>query len=294
MIEMTKDYLMNMGRDPNSFVTLIRTELEGMGIIDGGDSMIYKDPDSTYTFKIDRVGNDYVIPGGPEYTCIISILNDVGVTITEIRFSEFDCVKIIGNIAEWIEEVFEFGISDPFITHIGFDTTRVNTLIEISVNEYDLKPFTLKFKQFNPHIGIMSDISTIFLEYEELVDFCFRIFFACIIDLDYSVFYQKGLEKELAYLESFVIDENCTYIRTPNGYYDVPKEFDPVFTNTLQNQQIQSSPCTYTGNPEFQPYLTLPPPSDAEISYLRTSNKRKNTVLGLYSTKNRRNQNGRK
>lgn len=293
MIEMSKEYLRNMGRDPNDFTTLMRTEFEGMGIIDGGDSMIYKDPDSTYTFKIDRVGNDYVIPGGPEYTCIITILNDVGIAITEIRFTEYDCVKILGNIAEYIEEVFEFGVSDPFLTHVGFDSTRINTMLEITVSEYDLKPFTLKFKQFNPHIGIMSDIATIFLEYEELVDFCFRIFFQCIIDLDYSVFYQKGLEKELVYLEGFVIDENSTYIRTPNGYHDIPKQYDPNFQNTYPNAQIQGYPCTYTEDPQFQPYLTLPPPSDAEISYLRTSNKKKNTVLGLYSTKNRRNQNGR-
>ncbi len=290
MIEMCKQYLISTDQDPGSFVNLLKEELKSIGIIDGGEAMTYKDPSNNYTFKIDRVGNDYVTVDGPEYTCIITILNDVGVKIDDIRFSEYDCVKVLGNIAEYVETVFEFGCLDPFISHLGFSTSRMYNNIEISVSEYDLKPFTLKFTQYNPHLGIMSDIATIFLEYEELVDFCFRIFFQCIIDLDYDSFYKKGLEKELAYLEGFVIDESGSYVRNKNGYFDIPREYDNYFSpmETYSGNEIEGASYTSTEPPIIFREKEVVPPSDALFGNLTTPNQNKNTVLGLYSSTERK------
>jgi hypothetical protein len=290
MINMCKQYLVSVNQDPGNFTELLRAELKSLGIIDGGESMTYKDPDNNYTFKIDRIGNDYVVGDGPEYTCIITILNDVGVRIDEIRFSEYDCVKVLGNIAEYVETVYEFGCLDPFISHLGFSTSRMYNNIEISVSEYSLKPFTLKFEQSNPHLGIMSDICTIFLEYEELVDFCFRIFFQCIIDLDFNCFYKKGLEKEIIYLEGFVIDDSGMYVRNKNGYFDAPREYNNYFSpaETYSNNEIQTPSYTSTSTPQLFHEKEVVMSSDGLFGDLTTPKANKNTVLGLFSSTERK------
>ena len=282
IIELIKAYLYNMREDPDGFVTILRLELIDMGIIDSENTMTYTSPDNLYIFKIERIDNAYIDPEiGSQYTNIITIYNNLNIKLCEMRFNEFDCVKILSNIAQFVDGVYNDMTTDTYFIHIGLDVNMINTLFRISVSEYDMIPFTLKVQQYNPHLGQMADIVTMHMEIQDLVDFAFRIFFQCIIDLDYTPFYEKGLQRDLTYIEGFVIDDNSLYVqyREENA---VPTEYVLNFGYDIPDV---TNPYNHTEVPQNIQYSQVVPPSDTQIEHLTKPKRNKNTVLGLYSSK---------
>lgn len=263
-IELIKSYLYNMREDPDGFITILRLELIDMGVIDENEIMTYTSPDKQYIFKIDRIENLYTEPNGAQYTNIITIYNNLNIKICEMRFNEFDCVKILSIVAQFVDDVYNDMVIDSYFINIGLDVNMINTLFKISVSEYEYIPFTLKVQQYNPHLGQMVDIVTMHMETQDLVDFAFRIFFQCIIDLDYTPFYERGLQNDLAYVEGFVIDDNSLYVqyREDNA---VPTEY---VLNFGYNAPNVTNPCNYTETPQNIQNSQVAPPSDSKIGHL--------------------------
>ena len=280
IIESIKQYLYSIGKDSDDYICILRTELEYMGILDDdGETMVYRSPDNSYIFKIDRIENVYTYEDGPQYTNIITVCNNLNIKICEMRFSEFDCVKILSSIAEFVDDAYSDDYNlEPFFIHIGFDYAQINTILRITISEYDIMPFTVKIQQYNPHLGIMADMVTMNLDYQGLADLSFMIFFQCIIDLDYTAFYQKGLERELINIEGFVIDDNSLYIQNKGGDNDVPSEYCLNFAFNNQNQTYPYGYSEVYPQTQIQQQQVI---SDTQIEHLTTQKRSKNTVLGL-------------
>lgn len=199
----------------SSSVRIIREELKGMGVIDGNDNMIWKSPDRNYTFKISRSELDNVNPLLPRFIISIIIENEIGIKILELRFSEIDAVRILDNIEVFCGGDEFYNEGENFIIPINPTNTSLNSYMIYLENIYKVdtlkignntktiyKDIAFKIKQYNPLDGSLIDRVSMLLSYEDINDLAFKLFFECLIDIDFPENYDKTLDRIDEYISN--------------------------------------------------------------------------------------------
>ncbi len=253
--------------------SMMRKEIESMGVIDGGDIVKWKTPDKMFEFEIERIGNSFT-PNlyDPQYTNIIKIKNNLGVQIHELRFSEFECLNILSTIADFCQchfdnsnmpliinhdsSVYQFAnIVDQIYIHINPNSTIVvDPIIHLEFSKSNPKLCRISFLQYNIHTNQMIELLHFVLDYDALVEMCFVIFFQCIIDLDLENFCYNGYGDDLYKVEDFV------YGGTQPQTTDIQ--------TTMQNQIPQVSVVTNQQIiPTAQSTTTIVPKLDTSTKY---------------------------
>lgn len=219
-------YLQSTDQDTNKFICILKEEFKSMGVIDGGDVYHWTSPDNTYSFEINRVGNTFVTDTySPQYTNIITVKDMIGIKILELKFSEYDCVNILALISSFCEDHFSDTMKDPNISDQIFidinpnDTTMIINTIHIQFSTTNKNICRVKFLQTNRNNNRYTqnvvEIFHLVLDFESLVEMCFYIFCCCIIDLDFEILFQSGLEDEYFAAERLVYGDIKDLVKTP-------------------------------------------------------------------------------
>lgn len=216
-----QDYLYTM-KDYSfeKLYSMMKKEIESMGVIDGGDTVKWKTPDKMFEFEIERVENSFVTDHcSPLYTNIIKIKNNLGILITELRFSEYDCINILSAIADFCQchfggdtaaIVYPDGgvyqnIVDQIHIHINPTTTIVNDkMIHLQFSKTNIKLCKFSIIDYIMEKQSMIELLHFVLDYDTLVEMCFVIFFQCIIDLDLDSICMNGYGDDIYKVEDFV------------------------------------------------------------------------------------------
>jgi hypothetical protein len=197
----------------SSSIRIIREELKGIGVIDGDDNMIWKSPDKSYIFKISRSELENLNPLYPRFIISIIIENNIGIKILELRFSELDAVRILDNIEVFCNGEVYYQVQDNFIIPINPNNTSLNSFIIYLENVYDVETVTVgnntktiyndisfKIKQYNPLDGSLIDRVSMLLSYEDINDLAFKLFFECLIDIDFP----KDMDPVLERIDDYI------------------------------------------------------------------------------------------
>jgi len=255
--------------------SMMRKEIESMGIIDGAEIMHWKTPDKMFEFEIERVGNSF-IPNlsCPQYTNIIRIKNNLGIQIHELRFSEFECLNILSAIAEFCQCHFDnsdtsvileannkniqqySNIVDQTYIHINPSSTIVNDpMIHLEFSKSNPRLCKVTFLIYNlPPNQMLIELLHFVLDYDTLVEMCFVIFFQCIIDLDLDNFCYNGYGDDLYKVEDFVY--GGTQPQTTDIHPTIQNQISQV--PVVMNQQII---------PNTQSTTTVVPKLDTSTKY---------------------------
>lgn len=217
--------------------SMLITELKGLGIIDGDESMIWKSPDNDFTFKINRVeiGDFSPYNTNPRYMNTIEVLNDIGIKILELRFSEIDAVRILDNFQEFVsgdysnvgdsiiipisttnttlnsysillENIFDFEDrsmrADNYDPYEVYDNL-VNDQFENGCNKYNMRQedrfsyreILLKIQQYNPIENKIVNRVSMRLSMDDIESFAYALFFISIIDIEFTDEYKEVLDR---------------------------------------------------------------------------------------------------
>ena len=182
------------------------------GCIDGGDLITWKSPDNMYIFEIDRVGNSY-IPTllSPQYTNIIRIKSNLGITILELKFTEFQCINILYDFSQIFYEKYYIEQNEntfvPKTIQISINpssTTMDSQIFQITFSSSNNKLLKFSILNYNPQYQQVSEIMHIVLTTKEFVDMATSLFFQCIIDLDIDSYALKEYSDKLVFIEDFI------------------------------------------------------------------------------------------
>ena len=243
------DYLYNMNNYSfDKVIQMMRSELQSIGVIDAPDGyMVWKSPDNMFIFEIERLNNVFITkPNDPQYTNIMRIKNNIGILVTEIRFSEYGCISILENIATFCETHFDEGCPNyDSITVFATtpDSSMSSTIMNLEFSNTRKDLLKIGFVNYNYHYQQMKELLHIVITYQQLIDFCFILFFQCIIDIDIDEMAMNGYGDELYIIENFVYGgvepSNYNISQKQQNYY-VPVQFNEN-PQISQNQSSQSS-----------------------------------------------------
>jgi hypothetical protein len=109
---------------------IVKSELKSLGIINGDDEMIWKSPDKSLYFEVNRE-DAYCSREefkGYRYICTINVKNNLSVPICKISFSELDAIRILEGFVEFSNPTF-FNSNNyvyiPINPNIGLDTYSI-------------------------------------------------------------------------------------------------------------------------------------------------------------------------
>lgn len=262
-MQMVRDYLYDIGEnhmDDSTVVSLLRQELMEYGIYDG-DSLKWKSKDNKYVFEIERQYNQ-LWTDGSQYLISITIKDGViGNPITELRFNEFDAIRILYAIAVFPEEYFQTYDSCPIYVNYNSAEGHIITLENIfGVDNYgcsgiDIVPpsqvydiekskdvaFTISY--YSSMNESMANLVYMELTHEELADLAFHIFFECLIDIDLP----NQCELELEEIERFILFADNKMVNNSHVVQRIQSRIqhtNDVLSKNMQNQYVS------TGIPE--------------------------------------------
>jgi hypothetical protein len=204
--------------------TIRRVILDDIGCIDGDDNMYFSTVDKKYNFKIYRTENYYF---GNNYNSIyniyIEITDNIGVPVLKMNFDINTCIEILYNISICPEVLIED--NDNNYVYINPNNSNLNAYMisitaifgnnpsnEIGENSpiynlisnkgiYDKDVRFEIFERSYIYDNVIPMVS-MDMTYEELSDFCFRVFFVAIMDLDIPDEFSDKMET----IENFCIN----------------------------------------------------------------------------------------
>lgn len=114
---------------------------------------------------------------------------NLGTTITQIRFSEIDAIRILDSMTAFTE--WDGGSGESMIIYINPSTmqlfTQIFDLQRINLSEYPddtiIRDIKFNINHYSKMHGLMVPLSTIMLCDEELNDLIFKIFFVALLDV---------------------------------------------------------------------------------------------------------------
>lgn len=248
----------------------IERELDLYGMNGEGNFNVWIDQTNTYKFEMARYDNEVPFLSNANYINTITIYNNIGIKITEIRFNEFDCIRILSKIVEFTTYYYNTGdsyaisinpnntglttyviyIQNIFEEEYDDDSTKYN--VDGNLNHENWKDVLFQIVEYNPQLGVKpTNLVTLKLQYEELQDLAFQIFFHFLIDLDLSQY--QNVQQDLRNIEHFMVygqeyDFEYTGIENEsNGFVEI-REKGPVQLYDSRREEISQNQCNYTGN----------------------------------------------
>jgi len=164
------------------------------GVIKDDEDMIWESPYKDIIFHISRVENQigYYRENWGQYIIIIDIKNNLGTTITQLRFSEIDAIRILDCMTQFTE--WGSGSGESMIIQINPNTLQMfNQFIDLfrlpgveyinnDGNEI-LRDIQLKINHYSPQHGLFAPLITLIISDDELNDLVFKIFFVALLDV---------------------------------------------------------------------------------------------------------------
>lgn len=206
-------------------ISIIKSELRGIGVLDGDENMIWKSPDNNYTFRMSRseLYNDNFYNNMPRYIINVEVLNEIGIKMFEMKFSELDAIRILDNIQEFaggdmyyqtgdgfiipinakntlldsyeIQLEYIYEVEDKTMSAINYDPTEKYDPSMCDNSRFVYRDILMKIVQYNPIENRLITRVTIKLDCDEINDFAFKLFFASIMDIDFPEEYGDVLDK---------------------------------------------------------------------------------------------------
>lgn len=181
----------------NSAERVLMMNLKLMNIIKDDDNMIWTSPYRDIIFEINRMENtmsEYFQEYWGKYIISITVKNNLGTTITEIRFSELDAVRILDAMTAFLE--VREGYGDSTIIYINPNNSMLeNYMFDLEViplpknmmnDEEPLKDRDIRFNinVYSPFMGKICTLATMLLSGEELNNLAYSIFFVGLLDAE--------------------------------------------------------------------------------------------------------------
>ena len=153
----------------------------------------------------------------------VEVLNEIGIKMFDMKFNELDAISILDNIQEfaggaytdtgcsfiipinasntlmnsyqiYLENIFE--LEDKTMKAIDYNPTDDYYCdSDIDNRRYAFRDILLKIQQYNPMEEKLINRVTIKLNYDEISDFAFTIFFVSIVDIDFPEEYEDVLDR---------------------------------------------------------------------------------------------------
>ena len=174
----------------NSAERVLMMNLKLMNIIKDDDNMIWTSPYRDIIFEINRMENtmsEYFQEYWGKYIISITVKNNLGTTITEIRFSEIDAVRILDAMTFFLTEgsygygdsmLIELNTSNSNLNYPYFNFEVVNYTPDSYIEDDMLEERNIKFdvKINSPFYRKNQVLCTIFMNHNELNELIFDIY----------------------------------------------------------------------------------------------------------------------
>lgn len=163
------------------------------GIIKDDEDMIWASPYKDIIFHISRVENQiaYYRKNWGQYIIIIDIKNNLGTTITQLRFSELDAIRILDCMTQFTE--WQSGSGESMIIQINpntlqmfnqyIDLFRLPSIDAVDEEETIFRDIQLKINHYSVQHGLYVPLVTLNISDDELNDLIFKIFFVALLDV---------------------------------------------------------------------------------------------------------------
>lgn len=160
-------------------------------IIKDEEDLVWESPFRDIFFHISRVENTIGIykETWGRYIITIDVKNNLGTTITQIRFSELDAIRILDSMTAFTE--WGGGSGESMYIQINPNTTQLYDHIfylqRLNLPEYPddqiIRDIKFDVNSYSKMHGQMVPLTTILLCDEELNDLVFKIFFVALLDV---------------------------------------------------------------------------------------------------------------
>lgn len=260
------EYCYNVYGDPMREKDIINNELKSLGIINGEDEMAWKSPDKSLYFEASREDSSVktLSDGGYRYVCTLSIKNNLKMPISEIKFTELDCIRILEGFVDFVYPEWYYNDNTVYIAinpNGNLDTYTIE-LSEIPIG--DIKGVLFKITKYNTIYQQVVPVVTIPMEFVQLQNLAFHLFFSLLIDIEVPVEYEEVMYK----IEDYILtDQYWELERRKNKLLQLqqhrPDIAQPINTYITCNESYIASntsipPMNYVVTPnEKQQYIQL-------------------------------------
>ena len=224
------------GNDDFMVYEIMRAEMKSLGIINGDDEMIWKSPDKSLYFEVIREDSNSNLPseGGYRYICTINCKNMLNVPMFSLNFTEIDAVRILYEISYFCSYENWMANEKRYIYINPSNTVMEQYIIELeNIKVFDFDNVLFKINKYNPMNKMIANVVTMTLNYDQLVDFCFHIFFALLIDIDLPVQYELQMED----IEDFINSDK--YLNWHRQRQNMVNSFTEPIPYQLQREELQ-------------------------------------------------------
>ena len=191
---------------------------ERINLNGGSKDMEWYSPNREFKFVINRYENNlWNNDTDGHFVITVDIFNNIGILITQLKFSEIDAIRILDAINNFQYEM-ECQTGSSMYIYINANNLRLdNKIIFLErlnvcppddyemIDKYYFRDISFKINQYSPFHQTIITIINIVLSQEELENLAFKLFFYTLIDIELPEKYNIELENLVQdlYIEKF-------------------------------------------------------------------------------------------
>lgn len=183
--------------------------MDTVGVISADDGIRWISPDGNYKFEVIRTDNQlWISDKSSNYIMTLRIYSSLGNMLTEIRYNEFDTVRIIDSAINGFLNEF-YGNEESMSIYINPSNPRLITHIiqldnifedtpKYQAYSYDgkeIEEIMVKILQYNSYpTETVIPIVLMRLSLDQFEDFIYKLFFCTILDIEIGPEYGQAMD----------------------------------------------------------------------------------------------------
>ena len=274
------EYCYNVYGDSMREKDIINNELKSLGIINGEDEMVWKSPDNSLYFEVSRENSSVKTSsdGGYLYICTISIKNNLKMPISDIKFTELDCIRILEGFVDFVYPEWYYNDNTVYINinpNSVLDTYTIE-LSEIPIG--DIKGVLFKITKYNTIYQQVVPIVTIPMRFDQLQNLAFHLFFSLLIDIEVPIEYEEVIYK----IEDYILTDQYWELERRKNKLLQLQQHRPDIAQPI-NTYINCNEAYIASNTPIPPMNYVVTPNEKH-QYVQLSSNIRNNIKHIGNT----------